>query len=291
MIPRTLARNGWRRHHLTGAIGIVGLGVWSTYSTFEHLWRTSVAHGEALHLFLLPLVLFWLVWVRRQRFRMCKPGGNWVGPPLVLLGWMMMFGHRYDIVPMAHFGAILLVLGCIFSVLGHGLLKHFLPAVVLLVFLVPAPWVTFERFAEPIDEFTSGLMRSIYDLAGMEASRHHEVFVVNGLEVPVKLSCDGLCFICTGVVAYAFAYGAPLREFVRLLILAASPFVAVSCHLVRVLFTGWVYEVWPTVGHATLHLMGSLVMLPLLFVILVGILSLLNWASVPVRRYRLAYDS
>ena len=81
-----------------------------------------------------------MLWARRVRFRYCKPTFTHTRPN--------HRGHRLDhplirfyhgIESFWHGGSVLVVLGCVVSVLGKHAIFRFLPVVAVLVFLVPVP--------------------------------------------------------------------------------------------------------------------------------------------------------
>ena len=57
------------------------------------------------------------------------------------------------------------------------------------------------------------------------------------------------------------------------------------------LSTSWVYGRYPAHYTGWLDTTAGWLILPVLFGMLAGIVKLLTWASVPVRRYTLAQDS
>src|SRR5579863_9795583 len=68
---------------LTAACAIVSGNAWVDLLTIG--WRDE----ESSHVLLVPLVMAWLIWIRRGRLRQCKPDGRWVGTVFVAIGWGM----------------------------------------------------------------------------------------------------------------------------------------------------------------------------------------------------------
>jgi exosortase/archaeosortase family protein len=90
------------------------------------------------------------------------------------------------------------------------------------------------------------------------------------------------------LVSYAFGFGLPLRNSVRFLILLASPLVTIGCNLLRILPTAWFYGYASPDFALKFHNAAGWAMVPLAFVILLGIIKVLRWAMLPVMRYTLA---
>jgi exosortase/archaeosortase family protein len=76
-------------------------------------------------------------------------------------------------------------------------------------------------------------------------------------------------------------------------VLLASPVAAIFCNVVRILPTIWLYGNFPKeAGKASVgelfHDFSGWLMLPISFLILLGIIKVLRWAMIPVMRYTLA---
>jgi len=100
------------------------------------------------------------------------------------------------------------------------------------------------------------------------------------------------------LVSYAFAFGTPLRWYVRAIILGLSPISALICNVIRMIPTVWLYGLsdreWFGVAGSSVaevfHDVAGWVMLVLAFLLLMGAIKMLRWAMVPVTPYTLAYD-
>ena len=82
----------------------------------------------------------------------------------------------------------------------------------------------------------------------------------------------------------------PLRESVRLLVLAASPLAAIVCNIIRLIPTVWLFGYGRHDIATKFHNISGWIMLPIAFFMLLGIMRLLRWALVPVTRFNLAYQ-
>ena len=92
------------------------------------------------------------------------------------------------------------------------------------------------------------------------------------------------------LVSFAFAYSLPLRNSVRVLVLLASPLAAIACNVIRLLPTVWLYGYSAEPIAKKFHDVSGWIMLPVAFVLLLGIVRLLRWAMIPVARFNLAYQ-
>jgi len=285
-------QNGWSRGHLWGAAIVTALGVLVGIEAWRDILHIALRDEESSHILLVPIIVAWLVWVRRRRLRHIRPEGFWVGPATVLLGWIMLsVGERQLWQSVWHFGAILIAVGCLLTVLGRRVVIAFLPAFLVLVFLIPVPGRVRQTVAIPMQNATAQITQELLDLAGVPVSRSGNLLRLNGVDVAVAEACNGLRMVfALSLVCYAFAFGNPLRLYARLLILAVTPIAAILCNVVRLVPTVYVYGNFSPQGAERFHNASGWVMLFVAFLILMGILRLLRWALIPVYQYTLAYD-
>jgi exosortase len=279
----------WR--HVLAAAGMGALAVWATLPAWQDIFLIAKTDEENTQIFLVPLVALYLVYVRRMRLRHCGASFRMIGPLMVATGWLIgCFGFYRGVQSLWHGGAVLIVLGCILSVLGKNVLFRFLPAIAVLVFLVPVPVRIRLAIAIPLQQWTAVVSQKALELLGV---LNTEV-VGNGLKVnnhPVNIAeaCNGVRMVFALVmVSYTFGFAMPLRNGVRALILLASPLAAILCNVARVVPTVLM------VGYASestaerFHAITGWLMLPLAFLLLYGIIQILRWALIPVTRYTLA---
>jgi len=79
-------KHGWTQARLWTAALLGVLGFVVTFAAWADIYQIAIKDEEASHIFLVPLVMAWLIWVRRGRFRHCQPRGTLIGPVLVALG-------------------------------------------------------------------------------------------------------------------------------------------------------------------------------------------------------------
>lgn len=283
-------KHGWTQSRLWTAAILGVLGFIVTFAAWADIYQIAIKDEEASHIFLVPLVMAWLIWVRRGRFRHCQPRGTLIGPVLVALGWAIStWGYRHAVQSFWHGGAVLVVVGCVLSALGWDVLMRFLPAFVLLVFLVPIPGMIRQQIAIPLQQATAQVTQVLFDLFGLPIERSGNMLSINGTAVEIAEACNGLRMVFALVlVSYGFAFGEPLRNYVRGLIIAASPLSAILCNVIRMVPTLWLYGYGSRTMADGFHNLAGWVMLALAFMMLMGIIRLLRWAYIPVAHYTLA---
>jgi exosortase len=276
--------------HVVLATLMGALGVLATFDAWQDIYTIARNDEEYSHIFIVPLVAIFLVWVRRMRLRHCKPSGRSIGPVLVLVGWLMSsFGFYRGIQSFWHGGAVLVVVGCMLSILGKNVILRFFPAFALLIFLVPAPARVRLAIASPLQNWTASITERLLELCGvMNTQVTGNELRINGHQIFVDEACNGLHMVFSLImVSFAFCFAMPLKNFVRLLILLASPLVAIFCNVLRILPSTWVYGYEPQYGKVFHDIAGWAMLVPA-FLILWGIIKVLQWAMIPVNEYTLA---
>ena len=72
MTTRRLQTYGWSKWHLIGAIVLAAVGVIATHAAWADIYFIASVDEEASHIFLVPVVSAWMIWVRRSRLRYCR---------------------------------------------------------------------------------------------------------------------------------------------------------------------------------------------------------------------------
>ena len=287
-MPTRIGR--WSSSHLLAAVVMAVLAVGVTRAAWGDILTIARNDPEHSHIFLVPLVAAWMVWVRWPRLRHTRPVGTVVGPLVAVLGALVAgYGFHNGVQSFWHGGSVLVVLGCVLSVLGRQVLFRFFPAVAVLVFLIPVPAALRLQISGPLQVGTSRVAEQVLAFIGMAVERSGNLLTVDGTPVNIVEACNGMRMVYgLLLVAYAFSFGLPLKNWVRLVVLALSPLAAIFCNVVRILPTVWVYGRYPENVGNLFHELAGWVMLPVAFLILLGFIKLMQWAMVPVLRYPLA---
>jgi exosortase len=276
--------------HVVLATLMGALGVLATFDAWQDIYLIARNDEEYSHIFIVPLVAIFLVWVRRIRLRHCKPSGRIIGPFVVAVGWFFnSMGFYSGVQSFWHGGAVLVVVGCMLSVLGKNVIFRFFPAFAVLIFLVPAPARIRLAVAGPLQNWTASITQRLLEAGGVVNTEvNGNALTINGHAVLVAEACNGLRMVFSLImVGFAFCFAMPLKNFVRVLILLTSPLAAIFCNVVRVIPTIWMYGYEPDYA-PTFHTYAGWAMLPLAFGMLYGLIKTLQWAMIPVNEYTLA---
>jgi len=278
------SEGGWRARHLILAGVLVAGAVAAAWNAWSDLLFIARKDEESSHIFLVPLAFFWIVLVRRESFRHCRSVGQWIGPLFIALGWLLWSGgYRWDIQAFWHGGAVMMAVGAALTVLGADVLRKFWPAFLVLLFLVPVPGFVREGMARPMQTVTAQATQSVAELFGMNVERWGNTLAVNGTQIAVAEACNGMRMVFTlFLVSFTFAFITPLRGYVRFLVIAASPLTAIVCNVLRLVPTVWVYGRFSHPTAEVFHTVSGWIMLVVGFLMLTGVVKLLQWLMIPV---------
>jgi exosortase len=290
MLAKPLVSDRLTAWHVLAAAILGALGVLVTWDAWVEIFQYAWHDEEASHIFFVLPFAFWMIWVRRMRFRHCRPSGTIIGP-LILVGgwWLSNYGFNHSKTVFYHLGSMLVVLGCLFSMLGKNVLFRFFPAVAVLVFIVPIPGTLRQSIALPLEHWTARIAQALLEIMGVQTEVSGNLLSINGTGVTIAEACNGMRLVFPlFLIAYLFCFGLPLRNSVRFLVLLASPLTALVCNVIRTLPIIWLYGYGSKSFAHAFHDYSGWLMLPIAFLLLLGIIRLMRWALLPVTRYTLA---
>ncbi len=268
---------------------MLAVGLLATARVWRDLWETAARHGEIEATLLAPLLAAWLLWVRRERLRLCEPVKTWVGPIVVGVSWVMgLAGDQLGAQVLVHLSGLGIVFGCLLSVLGADVLRLFLPVFGALLLLTPVPWGIHQWVAYRVMIPVADLGLLLYEAIGIDVGRRGDWLDAGGHAVPIIKATGVPGLKATFLIAYGLAYGQPLKTWVRLLMLGVAPAAAVAYQILGTLVTIWLVSL--AVDAQAINAAAGWLLIPMMFVMLLGLVKLLGWASVPVQYYTLAQD-
>ena len=175
------------------------------------------------------------------------------------------------------------------TMLGLRFVNLFRPSFAVLLFLIPVPGRFRQHIAIPLQEASAKVAHFFLDLFAVPVARAGSVLQINGREVAIAEACNGMrMVVALGLIAFAFVFSVPMRNSVRLLILACSPLVAVLVNVIRLVPTVLVYGYSDAATGDLFHELSGWAVLAVAVLILWGVLALLRWIEVPIDPFPVA---
>src|SRR4051812_11363705 len=120
-------RQGWSPWHFIGALAMMTIAVVVCRRAWGDMATIAFKDEEASHVLLVPIAVTWLLWVRRGRFRQCRPEPSLLGTSMLAIGWLTWsIGFWNNIQSFWHGGAVLMALGAGLTILGKDVFFRFL---------------------------------------------------------------------------------------------------------------------------------------------------------------------
>ncbi|MEM6553062.1 MAG: exosortase/archaeosortase family protein [Planctomycetota bacterium] len=267
---------------LAGFLGV--LAILAGFDAWADIAHIAMVDEEASQVFLTPVVLVWLLWARKRRLADAPLRLSAVGLLVIAVGAALsVYGYHSLKQSLWHGGAVLVLLGAVWTALGSRVIRIAAPAVVVLIFLIPVPGMIRQAIALPLQTWTAAAAEVGLQLVGISVGRAGNVIIYNGEQVAVAEACNGMRMIFALIlVAYAYAFATPLRGWTRLTIVLLSPFAAVVCNVIRLVPTVYIYGHYRDTLAKPFHDYAGWAMLGLALAILIGLVHLLRWAQIPV---------
>lgn len=304
LVSTRLVRHGWRTWHWFATPLAVLLAFGATRDGWYEIVETALFDPRARHVWLVPPIILWLVWLRRRRMLTCRPQGEWIGFVCAIAGCTVHEAARHTPAFLAALGATepnlqalaaaFTVAAAISMILGREVLMGFTPAFAALALLTPLPKLLGVPFGLTYDVWIAD--------AGVVIARSCGVFVDNSA-MPFWIGADenrtalnpqrllfGLSFMLDLLtITYAFVFGLPLHAAARTVLLAMVPVPAFLAGFVGITLAMMFYA-WfdpDTAWYLSTGLRWLLLLLS--FAFLASLLRLLGRFSIPVRQFSLAY--
>lgn len=286
-VGKVLLANGFRLWHLLVCVTLGVIAVLVSFSAWADLYRIALRDQEASQVLLAPFLALWLLWCRRCRLRMLQYRSTWVGPVVLGLGVATyVFGDAAMVVSAWYLGAILMLVGVVVTAFGGGILYRFAPAFLVLLFLIPIPASVRVHIAGPLQTATAGAVEAVFNFTGMDVTRSGNLLIVNGKPVTVAEACNGMRMTFALIlVTYAYVFSSPLRAWVRVFLLIASPLIAIGCNVVRLVPTLWAYGNIEADWAEFIHDWGAWLMLGISLIVLMALMHTLRWLELPLYAY------
>ncbi len=276
--------NGWRRSYVFGLIALAAAAVALTWRGWYDLGWLAVNDEESSHLMLVPMVVAYLLWQRWGTVLNSPPRIGWIGPVLLGLGiFVWEYGYRYDFRVGDHIGAVLVLAGTVACITGDRFVLRLWPVFLVLAFLIPVPYTIRVAIAVPLQRANAAVAYEILSVAGLEILRYGSVLELNGQQIGVAEACNGMrSILAVLLVCYAMAFATQIRAWARLMLLLATPLIALSANIVRLLLTVLAYGFGSASTADTLHDLLGWATIALSFGFVWAVIALARWLMIPI---------
>jgi exosortase D (VPLPA-CTERM-specific) len=200
MTPDTVVRN---RSAPAGAIFtglLASISVLIAFLAFSgpilELVRRWESQEEYSHGFLIPVIVAWLIWSRRDAIVASVGRPSWIGPALVLLAAAMhIIGKLSSLFVLSQLGFIVALLGIVLGLGGYSLLKVMFVPVIFLLFAIPLPYFIDAVLSYRLQLISSELGTAFIRLFQIPVFREGNVIDLGVYKLQVVEACSGLRYL------------------------------------------------------------------------------------------------
>ena len=238
-----LPRTGW----LLVAVAVV-IGVFEFQGAMLRLYSAWTEREEYSHGILIPFIVAFLIWQRKNELLQSEFKGSWTGLTVVLLGAALkIVGDMGMFFILQQYALLVVVYGSILSVTGWKVFKQLWAPLLMLVLMIPLPEFLLQRFSAELQLISSQVGVWFIRLFGITVFVEGNVIDLGKYKLQVAEACSGLRYLfplMTLSFIMAYLYQAPLWK--RVTIFLSSIPVTVLMNSFRIGTIGVMVEHWGT---------------------------------------------
>lgn len=208
------------------------LGMFEQWSTDE-----DMGHGA-----MVPLVILWIVWRERSRWRALPVEPSAWGFAILAGGaGMQALAAVGGGLFLSSAAFLVSVAGAVVCLGGFAYLRTWTFPFLLALFMLPKLAVIYYDASLPLQLFASRIAAVLLSAGGVSVVREGIILDVGGHRVAVMEACNGIRYLLSlGFGAVVFAYAFDSKPWMRVALLAAALPVAILGNAVRVALSGLV---------------------------------------------------
>lgn len=178
--------------------------------------RRWQAQEEYSHGFLIPIIVLWLLWSRRDVLRISIGQPSWTGPVLILVAAAMhILGELSAVYVLSQLGFIIALFGIVLGFGGFSLLRVTAVPIAFLIFAIPVPYFVDAMLSYKLQLISSQLGTFFIRLFQIPVYLEGNVIDLGNYKLQVVEACSGLRYLyplmSLGFLA-AYLYQAPLWQ-------------------------------------------------------------------------------
>jgi len=209
--------------------------------TLQGMFDQWLTEEDMSHGLVVPILIFWVIWRERDRWRALRSEPSGWGIALLAAGAGLHFAGVLGVGLFASSVALLIsIAGAVLCLGGFGVLRRLAFPFALAAFMLPKLAFVYDQATLPLQLIASRIAAGLLTLSGIGAIREGNILDVGGHRVAVAEACNGIRYLfALGLMAVVFAYVADSKPWMRWALLAAAVPIAILANAVRVAAASW----------------------------------------------------
>lgn len=248
------------------------------FPVIRHLVRQWSSDDDMGHGFFVPLVVAYIVWLKREKLgQMDWVGSNW---GLVVLGWsafQLMIGMLGAELFLQRTALIGSVIGSILFLGGWAVLRELAFPLLLLCFMVPLPSIVYNQITFPLQIFASTVAEKSLGALGIPVLREGNVLELASQKLSVVEACSGIrSLLSLTFLSLVYGHFFDPKRWMKWVLCAATIPIAIIANATRITMTGVISEIDTEFASGFFHLVEGWVIFMVALAMLVAFHRLAN---------------
>lgn len=166
---------------------------------------------EYSHGYMIPVVVFYLFWLRAKRLDQLGPNGSWLG--IAVLGVALCFyvaGTLSAIFEIAQLGLIMSIWGLVFAAVGYRGIVALRVPLIYMIFMMPLPRFLETQLTAGLQLLSSEIGVAVIRAAGLSVYLEGNVIDLGSYQLQVAEACSGMRYLFP-LMSFGFLCAALMR--------------------------------------------------------------------------------
>jgi exosortase len=234
------------------------------------------------HGFLVPLIVIYLLWQRRQAVECLPLQPSWWGLAVVAaaLG-ILLLGVLGAELFISRSSFILLLAGLVIFFLGWAQFRVLIFPWAFLFLMVPIPTILMNQITLPLQFMASNLAATLLRAAGVPVLREGNVIQLPTMSLEVVEACSGIRSLVSLItLAIVYSYFLEKNKAIRVLLVVSAVPIAIAANGLRIMGTGLAGIYWsPDKAEGFFHDFSGWVIFVLSLLMLSGLHRLMRFGA------------
>jgi len=212
---------------------------------FEMLYRTWLKRGDHSHGFLIPLISFYLIWLRRETLghTQVQPAYLWGIPVMIAAGVMLLVGKVGSVISLQEYSIIVMIVGLVLCLFGKDCLKVLSLPIAYLIFMIPFQDEVAGPLYWPLQLLGARIAGSLLEAFSIPVFVEHQFIMLPGTTLEVIRGCSGISSLLSLLaIGIPLAFMTQKRVWCRVVLLLSVPVFGLVANWMRLFSMGfWGY--------------------------------------------------